>query len=368
MRIVYLLLSPTYGMHQYTADLANRQVDEGHEVHLVTTARAPRPPYAPAVQIHTPVDTATTGFARDGLNPAGPRRVLAAVDAITRGAAQPTVVHITGVHLWNPLLLRRLRHRGLPVIHTLHDLDPHLGVRFSRLIRLWNRSVVAGSNRILVHGQCYRRRLLQMGVPAEQVVYTPLLHLFLSYAAFATTPVGQVQFEPWALFFGRLLSYKGIDQLVDAVALAANRGETLRVTLAGPGEPPVQLPTGIELRNRLINDHEGWDLFSRCSVVVLPYLDATQSALIGAAYYFGKPVIVSNVGALAEYVRENETGWVVPAGNVKALADALQLALSDLDRVRRMGAAGRAWYNMQRAEEQQALAMLYASTSEWSHT
>ena len=51
MRICYVLLSPTYGMHQYTADLANRMLDAGHDVRLVTTATAPRDRYSPRLDI-----------------------------------------------------------------------------------------------------------------------------------------------------------------------------------------------------------------------------------------------------------------------------------------------------------------------------
>ena len=36
MRICYVLLSPSFGMHQYIADLANRMAQAGHEAHLVT--------------------------------------------------------------------------------------------------------------------------------------------------------------------------------------------------------------------------------------------------------------------------------------------------------------------------------------------
>ena len=101
--------------------------------------------------------------------------------------------------------------------------------------------------------------------------------------------------------------------------------------------------------------------------MALPYLDATQSALIASAYYFGKPVIVSDAGALAEYVQEGATGWIVPAGNVEALANALSTALSDPDLARRLGAAGRAWYHEQRAEEWHTLTTLYRSLSERGH-
>ena len=57
MRICYVLLSPTFGMHQYTADLANRMAQADHQVHLVTTRHYPRDRYLPAVIPHTPVAT-----------------------------------------------------------------------------------------------------------------------------------------------------------------------------------------------------------------------------------------------------------------------------------------------------------------------
>ena len=46
-RICYVLLSPTLGMHQYTADLANRMVRADHDVSLVTTSHYPRDRYLP---------------------------------------------------------------------------------------------------------------------------------------------------------------------------------------------------------------------------------------------------------------------------------------------------------------------------------
>lgn len=360
MRIIYLLLSPTFGMHQYTADLANRMAAAGHDVHLVTTAHAPRAPYSQRVQIHTPSAARNTGFSPAGANLAAVRRVVQTLAAFS----PPFLVHITGVHLWNPLLLRWLRGRGVPTIHTLHDLDPHLGVRFGRLIRLWNQAVIASAGHLLVHGQLYRQRLIQQGAPAGRVTYTPLLHLFLSDAGFANLAPLHVQSEPLALFFGRLERYKGVAELVAAGGqLSSSSSHCGQIVLAGPGSLShlgvASLPPNIELRNRLIDDQEGIDLFRRCGLVVLPYLDATQSALIASAYYFHKPVIVTNAGALAEYVVAGETGWIVPPGDVPALAERLSSALSDMEHLRRMGAAGRAWYDRQRPAEWAAVQAMY---------
>lgn len=426
MRLIYLLLSPTFGMHQYTADLANRLAAEpGLEVHLVTTATLPRDRYSPAVRIHTPVATRTTGFSTEGLDLPALRRVLKTVDQIAEGRGAedrgaegqrsegqrsegrrtegqrsegqrseeqqaagsrqqepnsvsssppfppfptfpPPVIHFPAVHLWNVFLVTALRRRGYRVIHTLHDLDPHSGVRFGPLIRLWNRLIVRSVDHVLVHGQVYRQRLLQQGVAPPRVTAVPLLHLFLSHAAGdAADALGpdDVTYEPWALFFGRLERYKGVGTLLEADALASRAGEPLRLLLAGSGDLASlwdrPLPPGVELRPRRIADAEAVDLFRRCGLLVLPYLDATQSALVAAAYAFRKPVLVTRTGALPEYVQEGVTGWVVPPGDAAALSQALAAALADPGRLASMGAAGRHWYEAQRSLEYQALLDLY---------
>ena len=58
-------------------------------------------------------------------------------------------------------------------------------------------------------------------------------------------------------------------------------------------------------------------------MVVLPYVEATQSAVIPIAYVFGKPVVVTNVGALSEVVEQGKTGFIVPPKDEKLLAEAV---------------------------------------------
>jgi glycosyltransferase involved in cell wall biosynthesis len=174
------------------------------------------------------------------------------------------------------------------------------------------------------------------------------------------------------LFFGRVEAYKGVDTLLAAWAQASGdlRGNSsdswqgVRLIIAGPVARDVTLPplsSGVELRDRRIADDEAEALFRSAVVLMLPYRDATQSALVAAAYAFGVPVIVSEVGALPEYVVPGETGWVVPAGDAGALAAVMREALADPVRLRRMGAAGRAWFEARRQEEQGALGRMYAS-------
>lgn len=371
MRICYVLLSPTWGMHQYTADLANRQSDEGCEVQCVTTRSALRDRYSPHVTLHTPVANRSSGFSAEGvLGVTHSSRLVRMICDL-----QPDVVHFTGPYLWNPLLLNMLRKAGIPTVHTLHDLHPHAGTTYGRLLYAWNGWVRHAAGHLLVHARCYREALLAQGMGIGQVTCTPLTHLFVGYAtgrALMRADGGgpsaargslDVVYEPWALFIGRLEEYKGLHVLVDAARLL-DQG-VKRLIVAGPGTAaPMRqapLPGNLELRNRLIGDDEAIDLFRRCGVVVLPYVEASQSALVAAAHFFHKPVIVTRAGALPEYVSDGETGWIVPANEVDALAQALEDALSDPERLARMGGAGRTSYERWRQDEGVALRQMYAN-------
>ena len=133
----------------------------------------------------------------------------------------------------------------------------------------------------------------------------------------------------------------------------------VRAIVAGKGELEQPIPKNVEVRNRLIGDAEAIDLFSRCSLVVLPYRDATQSALIGAAYFFGKPVVVTRTGALPEYVNDGITGWIIEPGNAAALAECLSVTARDPARLQQMGRAGHIWYDKHYQDENSILRRMY---------
>jgi glycosyltransferase involved in cell wall biosynthesis len=364
MHLCYVLLSKTFGMHQYTADMAHRMAAAGHTVSLVTTTLLPRDRYGPGVEIHTPVTVASTGLSPHSLKRA---QYEAAARAII--ALRPDVAHFTGPHVWNVGLINRVQAAGIRAVHTLHDLEPHHGRRFGFLLRPWNRMVIERADRILVHGQVYRQRLLAQGVAEDRVVATPLLHLFLGHEMASqvqgrTAEEMEVRYEPRLLFFGRLEAYKGVEYLLTAFAqIVGSAPRRCRLVLAGPGDLSAiwagNLPPQVELRNRLISDSEALELFQRCSLVLLPYLDATQSALVAAAYYFKKPALVSRSGALPEYVVDGETGFIVEPGHPATLARALVAAVEELQCLKSMGEKGRLWYDQQRELEVARLRTLY---------
>lgn len=369
MRICYALLSPTFEMHQYTADLANRLAQAGHDVHLVTTSGAPLDRYISAVTVHTPIDTTDAGISLESLRLVGLRKVKALILNLA-----PDLVHFSGPHLWNLWLMRKVKAKGIAVIHTLHVLDQLRGSRYGVLTHWWNRLIIRRADHILVHSQTYYQRLVQMGVSPGRVTATPLLHLFVGGSwlkAFADL-AAPVEYQPWALFFGRVRQYKGIEYLISACAMMkADISFPGRVVIAGFGDIAQfwggSLPARLEVHNYQISDEEAMDLFCRCGVLVLPYyVDAYQWSLIAAAYYFRKPVVVTRSGVLPEYVVEGVTGYVVEPEHPAGLARCLEAILDDPVKLKRMGDAGRAWYEARHTEEEAALIQAYKRLAEIS--
>jgi glycosyltransferase involved in cell wall biosynthesis len=170
--------------------------------------------------------------------------------------------------------------------------------------------------------------------------------------------------ERTVLMFGRLSPYKGLDVLYEAAPRVAERVPGVRFVVAGrpvPGyvpPPPPRLPNGgrVDVHAEYISNNELVNLFQRASVIACPYRDATQSAVALTGYAFERPIVATLTGGLPEYIRDGETGLLVPAGNAAALADALVQVLLDprlKARLQRgVASARRDWLTWENAAQQ----------------
>lgn len=139
----------------------------------------------------------------------------------------------------------------------------------------------------------------------------------------------------YALFFGYVRDYKGLDLLLDAWAELKKRG-TLgdrRLVVAGEYYGNKEKYTEQIRRNGLeevvlifdafIPDDEVRYYFSAADLVVQPYKTATQSGVTQVAYHFDVPMIVTDVGGLAEIVPDGKVGYVVEP-DPQAIANAVE--------------------------------------------
>ena len=117
------------------------------------------------------------------------------------------------------------------------------------------------------------------------------------------------------LFFGRIDKYKGIETLLRTYG-EANKC-SFPLVIAGSGtltqreRELVEKENRVLLINRYISDGEMKWLLSHSMAVVLPYIEATQSGVIPLSYYYTKPVLVSNVYGLTQFVDHGTTGYIV---------------------------------------------------------
>lgn len=134
------------------------------------------------------------------------------------------------------------------------------------------------------------------------------------------------------LFFGLIRDYKGLDWLIKAFADERLRNKGLKLLIAGEyyvnKDKYKRLIQEMGLGDEVIEvdqyipDEAVAHYFNVADVVVQPYKNATQSGVTQIAYHFETPMIVTNVGALAEMCPHEKVGYVVEP-NPQALADAL---------------------------------------------
>ena len=134
----------------------------------------------------------------------------------------------------------------------------------------------------------------------------------------------------YALFFGLIRDYKGLDTLIEA--WAKFRRSEHKLLIAGEFYASrdkyidlierLGLQDDIILHDHFIPDSEVANYFSVSDCVVLPYKTATQSGVTQIAYNFRTPIIVTDVGGLKEIVPNGVVGYVVDS-SVEGVVDGL---------------------------------------------
>lgn len=139
------------------------------------------------------------------------------------------------------------------------------------------------------------------------------------------------------LFFGYIRPYKGLTTLIEAFSTLDDPNTVLLIVGECYENPRVYRDfiarSGVADRIQWVAEYvpnEDVPLYyTAADVVVLPYHSGTQSGVQRIAFAFSKPVIVTDVGGLAEDVRTYGAGSIVPPGNVPALAAALRTMLQE---------------------------------------
>jgi glycosyltransferase involved in cell wall biosynthesis len=239
--------------------------------------------------------------------------------------------------------IRTLQRRGLRVVYVSHDAEPHPGDYAATWQRVTQDLLIKGADRVITLSSTVRRRLAERipasagktsVIPLEAIYPTKKTHL----------PDRQLADEPVRLlFYGRLLPYKGLDLLVQALQpLKADPRWRLTIAGSGPLAPEVrkafaQWPQ-VDLELEWITDERTAELFSSHHLLLCPYGEASQSGVIAEALSWAMPSLVMPIGALPEQIGNGTAGLIAQTGDAEGFGRTLQ---SVLDRPNSLAALSR---------------------------
>jgi glycosyltransferase involved in cell wall biosynthesis len=339
----FALIGPTYpfrgGIAHYTTLLA-RHLRQEHEVLLLSFSRQYPAWLFPGKSDKDPSERplqTNAEYLLDPLNPVTWHKTLKRLREW-----QPDVVIIPWWHpyfapTWTTLSrgIKRLPDRP-KLIFICHNVLPHEQGRLSHyLLPTALKLAIGHGNGFIVHSQADGRHLQQI-LPKARFQVTPIPtfeDLGVADTSHIILPVVLPDDRPLLLFCGLVRPYKGLDVLLEALAIAVQE-RPLHLLVAGEfwqgGEAQYrQQIERLNLNNHvtILNEYLPDELLAACidraDVVVLPYRSATQSAIIQTAFGRGKPVITTDVGGLAEVVEDGRTGLVVPPEKPLRLAQSI---------------------------------------------
>jgi len=368
----------TGGMNVYVRDLTRELARRGHRVDVYTRSQDPTVPR---------ISTALGRGARVIHIPAGPQqpypkhRVYGHLPEFVAGVlsqaeADGIRYDIIHSHYWlSGWAARALREAwGAPIVHMFHTLghmknavartpqeqEPPLRIEVETEITRFADCIIAATpveeeQLVRLYGADPARiRVIPPGVDLER--FRPLP---------AAQAKAQLALDPTCrsiLFVGRIEPLKGIDTLLQAIALIARRHPELVCRMCVPiiGGNPYSVEDNDEMvRLQELREELGIGdvvtflgaqdqdtlpyYYSAAEMVVMPSDYESFGMVALEAMACGTPVIASDVGGLAYLVRHGQTGYRVPARDAEALAAKIVRLLTDEGLRRRMGERAACW-------------------------
>jgi D-inositol-3-phosphate glycosyltransferase len=278
------------------------------------------------------------------------RRVLIYYARLVAYAATsaPTTFHI----LWNnkfemfdrTLLMLYYRLLGKKIVLTAHNINT---AKRDKRDSWFNRLTLGFQYRlcdnIFVHSERMRAELMRdFGTPPHKGTVIPFgINNSIPVRGIsrvdARRSLGLAPNHRAILFFGNIVRYKGLEIMIQALALLLRENRDYRLIIAGRPKArdsywdevkklicKENLESAIIERSEYIPDELVEMFFAAADVLVLPYLDIFQSGVLFLGYNFGLPVVASDVGSMGDDIVIGETGFLTSPGNKEALTEALK--------------------------------------------
>lgn len=329
MKILYILPYDWAGMPHYTAELANA-VSKYEDVTVVGSRQINENYYNDNVKIiklFKPIDFSTS-YVKTLQNLNNVLGLLSFYKIRKIDTIKPDVIHFTTPILPPlPLFIRLFQlDKRYRIVYTKHSIltDRRLRIRIFEIIEVL-LELILNYAKWIVHTDYDKKMLIEkMHVKKDEVEIIPhgAYSFFKSYGS--DTPLE----KNTILFFGRIVDYKGLGYLLDAIPILVKEIPDIKVVIAGEGDISPYIhklnkldSKNVTLINEYIEDKKVSELFLSSELVVIPYTNMTgQSGILNIACAFNKPVIVTDVGGLGSILEDGKNGFLIPAEDADAIA------------------------------------------------
>lgn len=253
--------------------------------------------------------------------------------------------------------LSRFLRRKYTLFYTAHDVTPHPLGNISLKRKILNNVIVrCGTIQLIRRAHhvttCSPTQVKQIEqLYNRQATYTPFPTLVSREMIGGNLPCKETQeIGRYILFFGGIKHYKGVELLHDAYVNSPQLCEKYKLVITGQGSLNRTPHPNVVRISRFIDDSELRDLFSRASCIVYPYLSATMSGVLSMAYYYGTPLVMSDIA----FFRENasEAAHLFTTGDATDLQHTLEQCLqASPEEVEKERAINKAFYEQVYADK-----------------
>ena len=335
LRILHAVRAPVGGIFRHILDLAVGQAERGHEVGIL----------ADSLTGGERAETALKEIApklKLGVYRLAIRREPHPVDSVTAlhflrlaRSLKPDVLHGHGAKAGAFVRLKGKSKKSIRV-YTPHGGSLHYppgtlkGGAYARM----ERTLMNRTDLFLFESAFARDTYLRVvGKPAGLVRC-----VFNGVTASEFDPVPVAEDATDVVYVGEFREIKGADLLIQAVARLRADGKPVTLTLAGDGEETEALKALVSRLNlgdavRFIGHVRARFGFSKGRLLVVPSRGDSMPYVVIEAAAAGIPMVAASVGGIPEILGPHTSGLFV-ANSVGAMADAIEMALADMDATR----------------------------------
>lgn len=210
-----------------------------------------------------------------------------------------------------------LKKNRVNVIRIIHDFKKHPGEFFPP--NWLTRKILKKSSFLITLSEAVDKKIREKFSKIRTSIYP---HPDFEFIGNSSEPMIEVEY---LLFIGRIRSYKGVMNLIEAVNSISDNSPLL--VIAGEGDLKIKSDSQIVTINKWLSEAEISNLVQNAEIIVFPYIEASQSGLIPFCISSGKKIIITPLEGLLEQTSGYTNVFITKDLDPASLATAIEIAI-----------------------------------------